>query len=160
MSHRKQRRAPEGVELNLAAMLDMAFQLLTFFILTFRPAPLEAKLELEMPSARPREVAPQSVAADAGLSGFTVSVSATPDGRISQLAVAGTPARDLGDLESRLRTVLGNRQARFDQVTIVAARGLRYDALMNVLDICARQRLAGGEPLSKVSLVEQRSDSG
>ena len=36
---RKKRRTQSEVELNLAAMLDMAFQLLTFFILTFKPAP-------------------------------------------------------------------------------------------------------------------------
>ena len=35
MSRRhRRRRIKKGVELNLAAMLDMAFQLLTFFILT------------------------------------------------------------------------------------------------------------------------------
>ena len=32
---RKKKGGHESVELNLAAMLDMAFQLLTFFILTF-----------------------------------------------------------------------------------------------------------------------------
>ena len=37
MSLRRARRRPEGdgPTLNLAAMLDMAFQLLAFFILTF-----------------------------------------------------------------------------------------------------------------------------
>jgi biopolymer transport protein ExbD len=38
--HRKH-RDQGSVEMNLAAMLDMAFQLLTFFILTIRPAPME-----------------------------------------------------------------------------------------------------------------------
>ena len=32
-------QSSEGVELNVTAMLDMAFQLLAFFILTFRPGP-------------------------------------------------------------------------------------------------------------------------
>ena len=43
------RKKQEGVELNLAAMLDMAFQLLTFFILTFRPAPVEGQVDLLLP---------------------------------------------------------------------------------------------------------------
>ena len=34
---RKKKRDQGEVELNLAAMLDMAFQLLCFFILTFKP---------------------------------------------------------------------------------------------------------------------------
>ena len=37
MRRRKKRKSSDEVELNLAAMLDMAFQLLTFFILTFKP---------------------------------------------------------------------------------------------------------------------------
>ena len=47
------RRSKKGVELNLAAMLDMAFQLLTFFILTFRPAPIEGHLALNLPPPIP-----------------------------------------------------------------------------------------------------------
>ncbi len=41
------RKVPEEVELNLAAMLDMAFQLLTFFVLTFKPAPVEGQIALQ-----------------------------------------------------------------------------------------------------------------
>ncbi len=40
---------PAEVELNMAAMLDMAFQLLAFFILTFRPSPVESQISLRMP---------------------------------------------------------------------------------------------------------------
>ena len=39
----KKHKSNDEVELNLAAMLDMAFQLLTFFILTFKPAPWKAR---------------------------------------------------------------------------------------------------------------------
>ena len=49
MGRRKKRRSQSDVELNLAAMLDMAFQLLTFFILTFRPAPIEGQISLRLP---------------------------------------------------------------------------------------------------------------
>ncbi len=47
--HRKKTLGAEAVELNLAAMLDMAFQLLAFFILTFKPAPVEGDIALRMP---------------------------------------------------------------------------------------------------------------
>ena len=42
----------EGVELNVTAMLDMAFQLLAFFILTFRPGPFEPAVQLHLPPAQ------------------------------------------------------------------------------------------------------------
>ena len=47
--HRKKKRQQADVALNLAAMLDMAFQLLAFFILTFRPAPMEGQIKLMLP---------------------------------------------------------------------------------------------------------------
>ena len=45
----KRHRSQEEVELNLAAMLDMAFQLLAFFILTFQAGPLEGQINLRLP---------------------------------------------------------------------------------------------------------------
>ena len=47
------RRSEEDVELNVTAMLDMAFQLLAFFVLTFRPPPGEAQIYLKLPPAQP-----------------------------------------------------------------------------------------------------------
>ena len=51
--NRRRRRESGSVEMNLAAMLDMAFQLLSFFILTFRPAPIEGQLSLNLPPPVP-----------------------------------------------------------------------------------------------------------
>ena len=51
--NRRRRRDQGSVEMNLAAMLDMAFQLLSFFILTFRPAPVEGQLSLNLPPPVP-----------------------------------------------------------------------------------------------------------
>ena len=47
------RRSDEDVTLNVTAMLDMAFQLLAFFILTFRPPPGEDQIYLKLPPAQP-----------------------------------------------------------------------------------------------------------
>ena len=49
MRRRRRHYSQEEVELNLAAMLDMAFQLLTFFILTFKPNPVEGQINLNLP---------------------------------------------------------------------------------------------------------------
>src|SRR5580700_1399095 len=47
------RAKEEEVTLNVTAMLDMAFQLLAFFILTFRPPPGEDQIYLKLPPAQP-----------------------------------------------------------------------------------------------------------
>ena len=49
MSRKRKSRAQTGVALNLAAMLDMAFQLLAFFIFTFKPSPIEGQISLRLP---------------------------------------------------------------------------------------------------------------
>ena len=40
-----------GPELPITPMLDMAFQLLTFFIMTYRPSALEGHMDLTLPAA-------------------------------------------------------------------------------------------------------------
>ena len=40
LRYKKKARSHGEVELNMTAMLDMAFQLLAFFILTFHPSPV------------------------------------------------------------------------------------------------------------------------
>src|SRR5882724_819085 len=93
----KHRKAPEEVELNLAAMLDMAFQILTFFILTFRPPAAEAQIQLRMPPPQPLATAnAKQQAGDndknkdpvIGLNTLPVILTATDDGMLRQIYVA------------------------------------------------------------------------
>jgi biopolymer transport protein ExbD len=51
MSHRRYKAdPPPEVELPITPMLDMAFQLLTFFIFTYHPSGMEGQMELLLPS--------------------------------------------------------------------------------------------------------------
>ena len=68
MARRRLTRSQAEVELNLAAMLDMAFQILAFFVLSFRPPPVEGQLSLHLPPAVPvTNVATEQQKAEAGL---------------------------------------------------------------------------------------------
>src|SRR6187431_2147239 len=96
---RKRRHPPNDVELNLAAMLDMAFQLLTFFILTFKPAPVEGQVLLRMPPPQPitNINATQKAGSDTkntypiqGLTTLIISAIANGDGSLQQLAIGET----------------------------------------------------------------------
>src|ERR1700681_756958 len=52
---RKKRKPMEEVEINLpiTPMLDMSFQLLTFFIFTYHPSALEGQMEMNLPREAP-----------------------------------------------------------------------------------------------------------
>src|SRR4051795_5638446 len=53
MSAAMHKRKAEEVEVQITPMLDMAFQLLTFFILTFHPMPTEGQFSMNLLPASP-----------------------------------------------------------------------------------------------------------
>jgi len=144
MRHRKRRKQGE-VELNLAAMLDMAFQLLTFFILTFRPAPVEGQILLRMPPPMPvtNINSGQKAGADEsntnpvqGLNTLIVTAVAQSDGGLRQLAIGDVTMGSLPALDRKLNSVLGDAGSGFDQVIVQVDSRLKYSELMGVIDVC------------------------
>lgn len=159
---RRKRRQQDDVELNLAAMLDMAFQLLTFFILTFRPAPVEGQVLLRMPPPVPvTKIAGEQAGRDEsnknpleGLNTLVITALSNPDGSLKQMAVGESAMGNVAAFGRKLASIIGDPGSGFDQVIIQVDSRLRYDALMSVIDVCTQQKLPSGEPLSKLSFVE------
>jgi biopolymer transport protein ExbD len=167
MSRRKNHASQTQVELNLAAMLDMAFQLLTFFILTFQPAPVEGRINLRLPPpagataiSKPRAAGDTAIAEPAkidplqNLRALSVEAVSARDGTIDSLRLNGQLVAGPARLKVRLRELLSDPQMPFDQVVIQAGAHLRYDALMSLIDVCTDQSLADGKQFTKLSLVE------
>jgi biopolymer transport protein ExbD len=161
---RRIRRRTQGeVELNLAAMLDMAFQLLAFFILTFRPSPIEGQVLLHMPPPRPVTVLPNAQDAGEdkdnpnpvqGLNTLVITVLGSPNGQIEELSIGEGVVPGISALAPRLKTLLSDPGSGFDQVMIQVSSNVKYQALMDVVDICTRQTLPNGDPLSKLGFAE------
>jgi biopolymer transport protein ExbD len=160
---RKKKISNESVELNLAAMLDMAFQLLTFFILTFKPMPVEGQVSLKLPPAERvvTKVSGQKAGADAnntnpvaGLESLVVTVLGNPDGNIAQIAIGEGVVGTLNVLDARLRDIVADPNGTFKQVVIQVGSNVRYEELMKVVDICTHQTFANGEKLGRLSFVE------
>ncbi len=164
----RHRRKSSDVKLNLAAMLDMAFQLLSFFVLTFKPDPAEGQIMLRLPP--PEAVKAANANAQAGqdkdnknpiegIETLIITVFSNGDGSIQTLLVGegqvgeGTPDKAKA-LEGRLRIILDDPDAPFKQVIMQVGSKLRYDELMKLIDVCTRQKLPTGENLSKLSFVE------
>jgi biopolymer transport protein ExbD len=163
----KKKRPKSDVELNVTAMLDLAFQLLAFFILTFKPAPVEGDVLLRMAPPRPTTIVkngqapggdPKNTNPVQGLTSLTITVTGTPSGDIDALAVGEARAAGLEGFEAKLKTILADEGAGFDQVLLQVSGGLRYRELMRVIDVCTRQKLPNGKKLSKLSFVELPSN--
>ena len=164
----RHRRKSSDVKLNLAAMLDMAFQLLAFFVLTFTPDPSEGQIMLRLPP--PEAVKAANATAQAGqdqdnknpiegIESLIISVFSNGDGSIQTLLVGegqvgeGTPDKAKA-LDARLRIIMGDPGSPFKQVILQVGSKLRYDELMKLIDVCTRQKLPNGDSLTKLSFVE------
>jgi biopolymer transport protein ExbD len=157
----------EGVELNVTAMLDMAFQLLAFFVLTFRPDPFEPGFEFHMPPAMPVV----DVGGGAPGNELEPSKSETPgyktlriglfseSGGLDRMTINDAPVESLDDLRQKMDLMLLDPSSPIEQVVVQASDRLQYDSVMRVVDMCAGRKLpkikCKDEPkeLLKLSLV-------
>jgi biopolymer transport protein ExbD len=159
------RRANEDVELNVAAMLDMAFQLLTFFILTFRPPPVEGQIPLRMPPPQPVVGAgAQKAGEDTSknpedvkpVKTLTITVGSETGG-IDVLEIGVPTVRmervNFNELDSKLGVFFKGSADAFEQVIIQASPNLRYGEMMRVVEICSHQTFSDGSKLSKLSFL-------
>lgn len=165
--HKLKRTSQEEVTLNLAAMLDMAFQLLAFFILTFKPAPVEGQINLNLPPPVPIAQQAKENQGDEGGEGIaaahtlTIRIVAAGNGQVASISVGlaklfdgPMDGRKLTILDRRLKDVFAIEGKPFDQVLLQVGKALNYGELMKVIDVCTRQKMADGKPVNKISFVE------
>jgi biopolymer transport protein ExbD len=152
----------EGVELNVTAMLDMAFQLLAFFILTFRSGPAEPAVQLHLPPAQsmvtdaghgpgkgpldPSHITP------AGIHTLRINLFSNSGG-LDRMTINDLPAETFDVLRDAMRTILSDPGSPIEQVVVQASEGLHYDEVMKVVGVCSEQKLPKTGDFVKLSLV-------
>jgi biopolymer transport protein ExbD len=96
----RRRQVTDYVEpdLPITPMLDMSFQLLAFFIMTFKPAPTEGQIAMTLPKEEGGGVTMPSMGSDQPVK-YVVRVIATPTGTIQEMTLeeegSATPTVDL-----------------------------------------------------------------
>jgi len=171
--HRRRRRKvkQEGVTLNMAAMLDMAFQLLAFFIATFKPMTIEQQIALKLPPPESIKSEQQSTKPNPDqdikvlLSSMRVGLEATPDGELASILFIddSSRARTLEDFEAKMRAKLeaaGKGASPIEQVILEVDPRLNLQKTMEVMDRCLRQKMSDGKALTKISPVLARAGGG
>ncbi len=91
---------------------------------------------------------------------LTITIEADANGEVASLAVGLAKLFDgpldesrLRDLDRRLRDVFAIEGA-FDGVLLRVGKTLDFSELLKVLELCTRQKLADGAPVTRFSLVE------
>jgi biopolymer transport protein ExbD len=137
---------PEEVAFPVAPMLDMAFQLLAFFILTFRTPSAETHLDLTLPTtpvALPgadRGEAHRTPArnVDSDLENdLLVRAEADDLGDLKALRLGEAPLPDLLTLGQRLRRYIELLDGRPLRVRLVADDRLRYEPVVRIIATCS-----------------------
>lgn len=136
---------PEEVSFPVTPMLDMAFQLLAFFVLTFQAPSGETHLDLDLPATpvalpgAPRGKAEPKFAraVDTDLENdLWVRVKADDLGDLASLQLGEAVLPDLETLGARLRRYTQILEGRPLRVRLVADDGLRYEEAARVIAAC------------------------
>jgi biopolymer transport protein ExbD len=154
---KKKKKPAEEIKIPITPMLDMAFQLLTFFILTYKPAPSEGQFAMNlMPAAPATDFRAQDTAAatptneniPAALRTLPTVLRAAEGGALGRVSLGEQDVQGMAALKRELQVILKDPSLPFDQALIKVDPNLKYSELMQVIDVFSSLKL------SKVSFAE------
>jgi biopolymer transport protein ExbD len=145
----RKQASDEEVTLNVTAMLDMAFQLLAFFILTFKPPPAEAQIFLKLPPAQAvlgtgKESSGQDTQKNPAdikpVKSLIVNLDDKGGGSLSTVAIgiSTEPLKDVpyNELESDVRDWV--QKQGYEQLIIQFTPTIHWEEIMKVVDMAAK----------------------
>lgn len=168
MSSKQHKQKTDHVEpdLPITPMLDMSFQLMAFFLITFRPMPTEGQIMLALPSKEGGGVSISDPLEDDKAKDVTVTVYSGPDGRIRKLEVSdatGTESlgADLKRYQEALKKAVAHAQKtgskKVGKLKLEIEKNLLHEYVVQLLDIGVR---AGFSDISPELLDEKKAGAG
>ena len=143
-----------AVELPITPMLDMSFQLMAFFIFTFRPAPTEGQIAMSLPEIKGGSDAAPSMMSDEPIT-FVVIVNGADNGTIASMIIRekdGPPGgenigADPKTFQAEMKKRRADLKGRPSKVTLEIGTNLLHGYVVQLLDV-ARQ--AGFDDIAPV----------
>jgi biopolymer transport protein ExbD len=156
------------IEIPITPMLDMAFQLLTFFILTYRPAPTEGQFSMNLlPAQEAKEITKEQPkdaqpSIDASLRTLKTTLRAGENGQIGEMTLADKPIAGLAELKTELESFVNDPILSFDQAVINVDPQLKYSEVVKVIDVFSslKDPMGKPKPLTKISFSELNDNGG
>ena len=149
------------IEINMTPMIDVVFQLLTFFLMTFKVSAVEGDFDLRLP----RENPPELGTADGYPDEIRIRLIAAPDGDLAAIQIETSsplvgPAAfaELTRMSARIVQIARDAGQEEPTARIVADDGLRYEFVLQAIAAASSRLDAAGniEPLfKKVRLAPQ-----
>lgn len=162
LAERLHRENDQGPQLQVAPMLDMAFQLLAFFIFTFQPPSPETRVDLylpALPAALPGGDQGETVSNPVpairsdvleGLDNdLVIQVDSGEDGTVDSYRLGRTRVPDLDELRNRLTRFRAAMEGETVRVTLLARDNVPYGDMARLIGACSTAgfdtiRLGGG----------------
>jgi biopolymer transport protein ExbD len=143
--HRRKVEPPVDVTLPITPMLDMSFQLLSFFILTFHPMPVEGQLSINLPKIDASEKAEvDPTPPDDKKDEYTLTIISNSSGEVALIGLKGPSVnaeniKNFADLFVQLKNIPKPQQkAEMVAITIEASNDLTYARLIETMDLCKK----------------------
>ena len=123
----------EKVTLEMTPMIDVVFQLLVFFIMTFKIVSLEGDFNIRMPLA-----APSAGPVDDILPPIRVRLSAGPDGELTGILMGERTLSSFGELHNEIVAIVGTDSgpgslAESAEVELDLDYNLRYEYVIEAI---------------------------
>jgi len=142
VQERKKVRKAQPPDVPIAPMLDMAFQLLTFFVLTYHPMPAEGQFVMNLLPPQPATSISAEAPSDKPSDNLPVSLRTLPTilrsgsgGSLASITVGEqTIPTDPAALERELDKFLEDPNLPFDQTLLKVDPHLKYFELMKVIN--------------------------
>jgi biopolymer transport protein ExbD len=133
-------------------MLDLIFNLLAFFVVTFNPPSPELNFDFALPESsqgKSTEPPPDSFEFEGELfQDVTIRLSATAEGELSAILVEGQKVDGIRGMVSKIQRMsgtmmglAGDSEAALNTAQILADPKLKYAHIVQVVDACYKCRL-------------------
>ena len=118
---------PDRISIDMTPMIDVVFQLISFFMFSLKVVAPEGDFDIRMPISAAAAAIPD----DQQVPPVRVKLSAGPDGGLASISMNGTPVVDFDDLRRRIIGIVGadsgpNSLAEKTEVELDCDYGLTY----------------------------------
>jgi len=136
------------VDIQMTPMLDMIFQLLIFFILTFKPVIDEGQFDVTMSKIPGEKVAAgptidssqQSQEVAETKPSIPIVVRSTANGRLAGIVLGERSMSGVGELQTSLKELVGDTPEEFEVALEVDER-LKYEYVMQIINAISHSHL-------------------
>ena len=113
MPKRRDIKAPEKIEINMTPMIDVVFQLMAFFLMTFKVASVEGDFNLKLPKSER-----SAGAANTQIEMINIALRAHPNGNLAVVQIDNTApspyrATTFSDMQKFVAIKVSNAQGLF-----------------------------------------------